>query len=134
MSDLSNFFLTREFIPHGNYYLWQPSLVSLHVVSDVLIALAYYLILLILVYLVGRRRALVEVRIAKRLTELATVNAVLQAKVMMQTQQLETQMAELKRLQRLKDDFLSTVSHELRTPMANIKMAVKMLKLALLES
>ena len=40
-------------------------------------------------------------------------------------------MRELERLNRLKDDFLSTVSHELRTPMANIKMAVHMLDLTL---
>lgn len=44
------------------------------------------------------------------------------------SQQLEQQMAELERLNRLKDEFLSTVSHELRTPMANIKMAIKMLE------
>ena len=50
------------------------------------------------------------------------------------TQQLETQMAELERLNRLKDDFLSTVSHELRTPMANIKMAIKMVEFALAQS
>jgi PAS domain S-box-containing protein len=46
-------------------------------------------------------------------------------------QQLEEQLAELERLNGLKDDFLSTVSHELRTPMANITMAVKMLELSL---
>lgn len=46
-------------------------------------------------------------------------------------QQLETQMAELERLNHLKDDFLSTVSHELRTPMTNIKMATKMLEATL---
>jgi PAS domain S-box-containing protein len=46
-------------------------------------------------------------------------------------EQLETQMAELERLNHLKDDFLSTVSHELRTPMANIRMAVKMLEISL---
>lgn len=39
--------------------------------------------------------------------------------------------AELKRLNQLKDDFLSTVSHELRSPMASIKMAVSMLEVAL---
>ena len=46
------------------------------------------------------------------------------------TQQLEVQMAELRKLDQLKDDFLSTVSHELRSPMANIKMAIQMLKIA----
>ncbi|MGF1498989.1 MAG: response regulator [Elainellaceae cyanobacterium] len=33
----------------------------------------------------------------------------------------QAQITELERLNRLKDDFLSTVSHELRTPMSNIK-------------
>ena len=44
---------------------------------------------------------------------------------------LELQMAELQRLNQLKDDFLSTVSHELRTPLSNIKMAVKLLETVL---
>jgi signal transduction histidine kinase len=43
----------------------------------------------------------------------------------------QTQVAELERLNRLKDDFLSTVSHELRTPIASIKMATQMLELTL---
>ena len=46
-------------------------------------------------------------------------------------QAAQAQVKELERLNRLKDDFLSTVSHELRTPMANIKMAVHMLDLTL---
>jgi len=40
------------------------------------------------------------------------------------------QVQELERLNQLKDDFLSTVSHELRTPIANMKMAIQMLKVA----
>lgn len=43
---------------------------------------------------------------------------------------LERQVQEHQRLSQLKDDFLSTVSHELRAPMANIKMAIAMLKIA----
>ena len=44
------------FIPHGHCYLWKPGLVWLHVVSDSLIALAYYLIPVMLVYFVRNRR------------------------------------------------------------------------------
>ena len=43
----------------------------------------------------------------------------------------QTQVEELARLNRLKDDFLNTVSHELRTPMSNIKMATQMLAVLL---
>ena len=43
---------------------------------------------------------------------------------------LSQQMEELQRMSLLKDDFLSTVSHELRSPMANMKMAIYMLKIA----
>lgn len=43
----------------------------------------------------------------------------------------QAQVTELERLNRLKDDFLSTVSHELRTPMSNIKMAIQMFEIYL---
>ncbi|MBD2021749.1 GAF domain-containing protein [Leptolyngbya sp. FACHB-36] len=46
-------------------------------------------------------------------------------------QEAQAQVKELEKLNRLKDDFLSTVSHELRTPMSNIKLATQMLELAL---
>lgn len=45
-------------------------------------------------------------------------------------QAVQAQVEQLETLNRLKDDFLSTVSHELRTPVANMKMAIQMLKVA----
>ncbi len=39
---------------------------------------------------------------------------------------------QLEDLNQLKDDFLSTISHELRTPLTNMKMALQVLKLAIL--
>jgi signal transduction histidine kinase len=45
-------------------------------------------------------------------------------------QAAQIQVQVLEELNHLKDDFLSTVSHELRTPIANMKMAIHMLKLA----
>ncbi|MBD1870940.1 GAF domain-containing protein [Cyanobacteria bacterium FACHB-471] len=45
-------------------------------------------------------------------------------------QAAQTQVKELEKLNRLKDDFLSTVSHELRTPVTNMKMAIQMLQVA----
>ena len=51
----NNLFLTKYFIPHGHCYLWKPGLVWLHVVSDSLIALAYYSIPLMLVYFVWKK-------------------------------------------------------------------------------
>jgi PAS domain S-box-containing protein len=46
-------------------------------------------------------------------------------------QAAQKQVAELEKLNQLKDDFLSTISHELRTPVSNIKMAVQMLGIIL---
>ncbi len=46
-------------------------------------------------------------------------------------QKAQAQVEELEKLNRLKDDFLSTVSHELRTPMANIKLSTQMLEISL---
>ena len=48
--------LAEFFIPHGHCYLWKSELVSLHIVSDALTALAYYSIPLTLTYFVLKRQ------------------------------------------------------------------------------
>jgi PAS domain S-box-containing protein len=48
-------FASGTFIPHGHCYLWKPELVWLHIVSDSLIAIAYYSIPITLVYFVRKR-------------------------------------------------------------------------------
>jgi PAS domain S-box-containing protein len=48
--------LAEFFIPHGHCYLWKPELLGLHIVSDALIALAYYSIPVTLTYFVAKRK------------------------------------------------------------------------------
>jgi len=45
----------EQYMPHGNCYLWQTSLVWLHAVSDTITALAYYSIPAMLLYFVKQR-------------------------------------------------------------------------------
>ncbi|BAY33553.1 two-component sensor histidine kinase [Nostoc carneum NIES-2107] len=52
---LQSFFGDGLFIPHGHCYLWQPKLVWLHIISDSLIAIAYYSIPITLVYFAQKR-------------------------------------------------------------------------------
>jgi two-component system, NtrC family, sensor kinase len=52
------FFADGLFIPHGHCYLWKPGLVWLHIVSDSLIALAYYSIPITIFYFVEKREDL----------------------------------------------------------------------------
>ncbi|MCS6813195.1 MAG: GAF domain-containing protein [Cyanobacteria bacterium] len=42
---------------------------------------------------------------------------------------VQAQVDELKRLNQLKEDFVSTVSHELRTPLSSINLAIQMLEI-----
>ncbi|MDF5717518.1 MAG: ATP-binding protein [Rhizonema sp. NSF051] len=59
MSELwMNLFSSGPFIPHGHCYLWKTDLVLLHIVSDALIALAYYSIPTTLFYFVRKRHDL----------------------------------------------------------------------------
>jgi diguanylate cyclase (GGDEF)-like protein/PAS domain S-box-containing protein len=46
---------TDMFMPHGACYLWLPSILWLHIVSDVIIALAYFSIPFALLYFVKKR-------------------------------------------------------------------------------
>jgi signal transduction histidine kinase len=50
---------SSNFIPHGYCMRWNSSVVWLHVTSDTIITLAYYIIPLALIYFVRRRRDLV---------------------------------------------------------------------------
>src|SRR5205814_5563979 len=47
---------STDFLPHGHCYLWKPSLVALHVISDGLITLSYYSIPVLLVVFVQKKR------------------------------------------------------------------------------
>lgn len=67
-----------------------------------------------------------EVRLVHQVTIQCAI-AIRQARLY---QAAQAQVAELAKLNQLKDDFVSAVSHELRTPMANMKMAIQMLQLA----
>lgn len=55
---LVHLFSSGSFIPHGHCYLWKPSLVWLHLLSDAVIAVAYYSIPLTLFYFVRKRQDL----------------------------------------------------------------------------
>jgi PAS domain S-box-containing protein len=52
---MGNLFDSTGFMPHGHCYLWRPSLVALHVTSDVLIAAAYFAIPALMVSFLRRR-------------------------------------------------------------------------------
>jgi PAS domain S-box-containing protein len=67
-----------------------------------------------------------EIRLVKQVANQCAI-AIRQARLY---QTSLAQVQELEKLNQLKDDFLSTVSHELRTPIANMKMAIQMLKIS----
>jgi two-component system, NtrC family, sensor kinase len=58
MSFLSHLFSDDGFMPHGHCYLWNPALIRLHLISDFLIAAAYFTIPFTLIHFVRKRRDL----------------------------------------------------------------------------
>jgi signal transduction histidine kinase/CheY-like chemotaxis protein len=56
MNFLKNLVFPEQYMPHGNCYLWQTPLVGLHVISDGLIAVAYFSIPILLVYFIRKRQ------------------------------------------------------------------------------
>jgi len=56
MQFLKNMAFPGGFMPHGYCYLWTPSLIGLHVVSDSLIALSYLFIAITLLHFSRKRR------------------------------------------------------------------------------
>lgn len=52
---LQNILSPSQYIPHGHCYLWQTPLVWLHIVSDALVAIAYFSIPAMLIYFVRKR-------------------------------------------------------------------------------
>src|SRR5271163_3825889 len=59
MGFFQRLFSADGFMPHGMCYDWNPGVIWLHVVSDAIIALAYYSIPITLLYFVRKRKDLV---------------------------------------------------------------------------
>ncbi len=58
MIDFFRRLFSSDFMPHGHCFFWRPEILWLHVSSDTLIVISYYLIPFALVYLVRKRRDL----------------------------------------------------------------------------
>lgn len=53
-----SWFSSEQFLPHGHCYMWSPGVLWMHVISDILIAMAYFTIPFVLIYITRRRRDL----------------------------------------------------------------------------
>ncbi|MGH8185110.1 MAG: sensor histidine kinase, partial [Steroidobacteraceae bacterium] len=53
-----SWFDSEQFLPHGHCYMWSPGVLWMHVVADILIAMAYFAIPFVLFYITRRRRDL----------------------------------------------------------------------------
>src|SRR5687768_15250852 len=53
-----SWFSGDQFLPHGHCYMWTPGILWMHVIADILIAMAYFAIPFVLLYVARRRRDL----------------------------------------------------------------------------
>lgn len=53
-----SWFSGEHFLPHGHCYMWTPGILWMHVIADILIAMAYFTIPFVLLYVARRRRDL----------------------------------------------------------------------------
>ena len=53
-----SWFAGEQFLPHGHCYMWTPGILWMHVIADILIAMAYFAIPFVLIYVTRRRRDL----------------------------------------------------------------------------
>ena len=58
MDFLTRLFGQNSFMPQGHCYLWDPGLMRLHLISDFLIAAAYFVIPITLLLFIQKRRDL----------------------------------------------------------------------------
>ncbi|PTR17187.1 hypothetical protein C8R31_101345 [Nitrosospira sp. Nsp2] len=58
LSEFNGLFGQEGFIPHGHCFLWMPEVLWLHLISDAIIALAYFFIAIGLFYFLKRRNDL----------------------------------------------------------------------------
>jgi signal transduction histidine kinase len=100
---------------HSQSHSWQPEEIELVELVSAQVSTA-----IIQTETLKQVQALVEKRTAELQQSLS-----IQAKLYERTRQ---QLDQLRRLNQLKDEFLSTVSHELRTPLTSMTMAIRMLR------
>lgn len=53
-----SWFSGDQFLPHGHCYMWSPGILWMHVIADVLLAMAYFAIPFVLLHVARRRRDL----------------------------------------------------------------------------
>ncbi len=56
MDFITGLFASEEFMPHGQCFMWYPEVLWMHVIADVIVALAYFSIPCVLLYILKKRK------------------------------------------------------------------------------